>query len=360
MTVLITKPSCTLGLSGGVDSSIAAYLLRDDYEVTALFMKNWKDNDCPWEEDYRRACEVAAQLSVPINWVDGSEMYYDKVFKRFISDLNQGLTPNPDIWCNEFVKFELLCQMSPPDGFIASGHYARIVEHDTGYGLHRAYDLNKDQSYFLSRISPNLLSRVRFPLGTLLKPQVKSMAHELGLVTSTQKESMGICFIGPNNYREFLKSYVVTRPGKIVSDKGLTLGEHTGLLFYTLGQRKGHGVGGVKGHDESPWHVIEKRQEDNTLVLSQNPHHPKLMRKHCILGEMHWFAPIPTPEKKLLGQTRHRQVAQPCRVQSNGAVTAITFDEAQWALTPGQHLVLYENDRVIGSGIIQLFNDAAL
>lgn len=357
MTNTLTKKHCTLGLSGGVDSSIAAYLMRDHYDLKALYMKNWNDADCPWQEEYQRAVTVAQQLQIPISWVDGSEIYYDKVFKRFIADLHNALTPNPDIWCNEFVKFELLCQMTPDDGLIASGHYARILEHGSSHSLYRAMDLNKDQSYFLARISPTLLPRIRFPLGNLTKPEVRALASKLNLVTAMQKESMGICFIGPNKYRTFLKDYVVTRPGDIISDTGVTLGEHQGLLFYTLGQRKGHGIGGVKNHPESAWYVIEKNTINNTLVLSQNPHHPCLMRTQCTLNDLHWFAPIPGCSKTLLGQTRHRQPASPCHIKYDGKKAHITFQQPQWALTPGQHLVIYDEDRVIGSGIIQLFKD---
>lgn len=351
------KPSCTVGLSGGVDSSVAAYLLKNEFSVSALFMKNWDDTDinCPLEDDYLRASEVASTLEIPISRIDGSKLYYDKVFKRFISDLHLGLTPNPDIWCNEFVKFELLIQAAAQQEYIATGHYARIKQHGSNYSLHRAADANKDQSYFLSRLSPSILHKIKFPLGELTKPQVRSIASELELATAHTKESMGICFIGPNNYSNFLQDYVVTRPGHIISDTGIMLGEHKGLLFYTLGQRKGHGIGGVKNHDESPWYVIDKRLDDNTLVLSQNPHHPNLMRTYCTLSDLHWFAPIPSPSTPLLGQARHRQIPQTCHLQYSEVETCITFESAQWALTPGQHLVIYDGDQVIGSGIIQPF-----
>ena len=345
---------CTLGLSGGVDSSVAALLLKEHYDVHPVFMRNWQDDSCPWQEDYQRATAVASQLGLNLEWVDGSALYYELVFKRFIIDLQLGYTPNPDIWCNEFVKFDIL-RSAASDSLIATGHYARILAVDNHYGLYRAIDTNKDQSYFLSRIDPSLLPRILFPLGTLTKPQVRDIARAHNLTTATHKESMGICFIGPNNYRDFLRDHVVTRQGPIVDDTGKSIGEHKGLLYYTLGQRQGLGIGGLRGYNESPWYVIEKKLDTHTLVVSQNPQHPSLMHTACTIAEAHWFGDIPDPQSPLYVQTRHRQKAIPCTVTPYDATHySIHCAYAPWALTPGQHAVLYDhnNDRVVGSGII--------
>lgn len=354
--MLMTAQSrpCVVGLSGGVDSSVAAHLLGEQYLVSAIFMKNWSDGRCPWEDDLKRATEVAQQLSIPLTWVDGTERYYEKVFTRFIKDLHEGYTPNPDIWCNEWVKFELLSQYAPEDALIATGHYARIGKDPEGYStLCRARDLNKDQSYFLSRLSPQLLGRLCFPLGDYLKPEVRALARSLQLVTAEQPESMGICFIGPKEFRSFLKDHVVTRPGPIYADNGQRLGTHDGLLYYTLGQRKGHGIGGVKNTPEAPWYVVDKRLEDHALIVSQNPKHPNLYRHACRLSELHWFI-TPPSELRAIGQPRHRHPGAWCTCDTTTG--AVVFDSPQWALTPGQHIAFYLDDRVLGSGVIQRFD----
>lgn len=349
------KAKCTIGLSGGVDSSIAAHLIKDDYQLTALFMQNWDGNECPWQDEYQRATLIAKQLDIPIQHINGSELYYEKVFKRFIHDLHLGFTPNPDIWCNEFVKFDLLTQLADEDALISTGHYAQVIKNNNEYTLHRAKDLNKDQSYFLSRLQPEHLKRLLLPLGSYQKNQIKQMAIELKLASAYQKESMGICFIGPSNYREFIKNYVIAKPGEIFSDRDIKLGEHQGLLYYTIGQRTGHGVGGVKNHPEGPWYVIEKDLRSNRLILSQNSNHPKLMRDTCIISDIHYFTK--TFPKELLAQFRHRMIPQKCTILKDGNNLKIQFNQKQWALTAGQHIALYEYDKLIMSGVIQTFSD---
>ena len=356
---MIHQMNCTVGLSGGVDSSVAAYLLKQNFNVNAVFMRNWDGDDCPWQEDYQRAVQVATQLDIDLQWINGSALYLDKVFKRFINDLYLGLTPNPDIWCNEFVKFELLSQIAE-NQLIATGHYARILNNEGIFSLHRAFDLNKDQSYFLSRIPLHRLANIIFPLGELNKSEVRTIAANLNLITAYQKESMGICFIGPNNYRLFLKNHIVTRPGSIFTDTDEYLGKHQGLLYYTLGQRKGLGVGGVKGYPELPWYVIKKNLENNSLILSQQQEHRELMRDSCTLKELNWLAAKPTSSYMLYGQFRHRQTASLCHIEICEDTVNVIFLSPQWALTPGQHLVLYDQDKVLASGIIQTFPDYAI
>jgi len=347
---------CTIGLSGGVDSSVAACLLQEQgYDVSAVFMQNWKtlEDDCPLTEDYQRAMDVAAYLGIPLAWVDGSEQYYQKVFTTFLHDLEKGYTPNPDIWCNEFVKFDILLSNTPEHGMIATGHYARVESEGGVYSLKRAVDLNKDQSYFLSRLNPSYLPRILFPLGHLTKPQVRVLARQKNLSNAEQKESMGICFIGPNHFKTFLEHHLISRKGDIVTDRGDVIGRHDGLMYYTLGQRKGLGIGGLRHYDESPWYVIDKLLSDNVLVVSQQSDHPKLTQRACLLRDMHYFEQPPEPHTPLLGQSRHRQTPIPCQIEASGQAAHVVFKESPWALTPGQHVVCYDGDKVICSGIIE-------
>lgn len=348
-----------VGLSGGVDSAVTAWLLQEQgHEVTGLFMQNWSEDEsgyCTSAEDYQQARAVADELGIALHKVDFSTQYRDRVFATFIGQLKAGKTPNPDVLCNREIKFQPFVEHALRLGaeWVATGHYARIAHRDDGPHLLRAADDNKDQTYFLSGVAREHLQRVWFPLGHLNKPEVRTLAAKAGLPNHQRKDSTGICFIGERPFAAFLAEHLPPVPGPIETDEGRVLGEHPGLQFFTLGQRKGIGVGGQRGAAETPWFVVDKISERRALVISQNETHPRLVRHEVLTEPFHWISAAPPDGSRLQGRLRHRQKLADCTVQhlAEGRVQA-RFDSAQRAITPGQYLALYDGDECLGSGEI--------
>lgn len=351
-----------IGLSGGVDSSVAAHLLLEQgYEVNALFMKNWEEDDdaefCAAARDLADAQQVCEQLGIELRTVNFSSEYWDNVFRHFIIELEQGKTPNPDVLCNREIKFNVFLDyaLSRGDTHLATGHYARCIQDQHGFRLLKGLDSTKDQTYFLYALGQRELSRSLFPLGALTKSEVRELARKRGLATSDKKDSTGICFIGERPFKAFLSRYVPSNPGPIESPQGECIGQHDGLAFYTLGQRQGLGVGGRRGASGEPWYVIAKDMERNALIVAQGRQHPLLYATSLEIDECHWIAgsPPPTP-LACAGKARYRQPEQTCMLRTLGAGRyQVLFEQPQWAPTPGQSVVLYEGELCLGGGIIQ-------
>lgn len=351
-----------VGISGGVDSSVAALILKKQgYTVEALFMKNWNEETaegrCSWENDVEDALQVCEKLEIPLNTIDLSFEYWEGVFKSFIDDYRSGLTPNPDVLCNQEVKFKAFMEHALGLGAdkIATGHYARIIESAGRYSLHKAADTNKDQTYFLSRLDQNQLSKTLFPLGDLLKSEVRRIAAGEGLATHDKKDSTGICFIGERPFREFLGQYIPVRKGTIQTSDGRVVGSHDGVFFYTLGQRQGLGIGGIQGAEEAPWYVTGKDMDKNIIFVSQGHDNPLLYSRNLAASGLHWIedAPADIPYK-CSAKTRYRQPDQHCSiVEIDDGKGIIHFDIPQRAVTPGQYIVFYKDDVCLGSGVIE-------
>ena len=351
-----------VGLSGGVDSAVAAYLLKEQgYRVSALFMQNWAEDEsgyCTAAQDYQDARAVAEELAIPLHRVDFSAQYRERVFAAFIRQLKEGKTPNPDVLCNREIKFQPFVEHARRLGaeVIATGHYAQIAHGSEGPQLLRAVDENKDQTYFLAGVAREHFADVAFPIGGLNKPQVRELAAKAGLPNHRKKDSTGICFIGERPFADFLAEHLPKQPGIIEGDDGKPLGEHPGLQFFTLGQRKGVRIGGVKGGLETPWYVVGKDKARNVLVVSQNAAHPGLMHQKIATGAFHWLQQpegLGKRELSVMARLRHRQPLVACQVQEDGAgrVTA-SFEVPQRAATPGQYLALYQGPQCLGCGEI--------
>jgi len=350
-----------VGVSGGVDSSVAAMLLkRQGYDVEAMFMKNWNekspDGSCFWETDVEDAMMVCDKLDIPLNTVDLSLKYWQKVFTNFLEEYEIGRTPNPDILCNQEVKFKAFLDHVLELGAdkIATGHYARIDASNNQYNLLKGVDGNKDQSYFLCRLTQSQLERSMFPIGEIEKPKVRRLATEAGLITHDKKDSTGICFIGERPFRDFLSQYIPIKTGSICTLDGKVIGEHQGVQFYTLGQRQDLGIGGVKGAKDGPWYVISKDIESNTLIVSQGHDHPLLLSRGLTAVNLRWIngKTLKTPFL-CKAKTRYRQVDQQCTIQSlDGDTGIIHFENKQRAATPGQYIVFYADDVCLGGGVI--------
>ncbi|MCC2597490.1 tRNA 2-thiouridine(34) synthase MnmA [Pusillimonas sp. MFBS29] len=363
------KGRVVIGMSGGVDSSVAAWLLKEQgYEVLGLFMKNWEDDDdseyCSTRQDWLDAASVADLVGVDIEAVNFAAEYKDRVFADFLREYSAGRTPNPDVLCNAEIKFKAFLDHAMTLGadYIATGHYARVRSIETQAGVQhqllKALDLSKDQSYFLHRLNQAQLARTLFPLGEIPKTEVRRLAHELQLPNAAKKDSTGICFIGERPFREFLNRYLPTQPGPIKTPEGVTVGRHQGLSFYTLGQRKGLGIGGVKGRQRDngtadAWYTARKDLASNTLYVVQGHDHPWLLASELNAQDVSWIAghaPEPGP---YAAKTRYRQADAPCtlaRVADDGF--SLSFGDPQWAVTPGQSAVLYQGDVCLGGGII--------
>ena len=350
-----------VGVSGGVDSSVAALLLLEQgYEVEALFMKNWDESDetgsCIWEADVEDALAVCEKLSIRLNTVDLSEAYWHKVFQQFLDEYSAGRTPNPDILCNQEIKFHAFMEhaTSLDAARIATGHYAAIQWHEGKYLLHKGADRNKDQSYFLCRLTQAQLSQSLFPLGTLKKPEVRALAKKHGLATHDKKDSTGICFIGERPFRDFLSHYLPVQAGPIRTIDGTDVGEHAGVHFYTLGQRRGLGIGGVKGHPEKPWYVVAKDVENNALTVAQGHDHPTLFSHGLTAANLNWITGAPTLPLECSVKTRYRQADQHCTIETidDGRVR-VNFARPQRAVTPGQYAVFYDRNLCLGGGVIE-------
>jgi tRNA-uridine 2-sulfurtransferase len=349
-----------VGLSGGVDSAVAALLLkREGHEVTGLFMKNWEDDDddeyCSTREDLVDAAAAADVIGIDLEAVNFAAEYKDRVFADFLREYSAGRTPNPDVLCNAEIKFKAFLDHAMRLGAekIATGHYARVAVSGPSFQLLKGKDASKDQSYFLHRLTQAQLSKVLFPVGELKKSEVRRIAQEAGLPNHAKKDSTGICFIGERPFREFLNRYLPRTPGKIVDENGRELGEHIGLSFYTIGQRKGIGVGGTAGGAPDAWYVADKRMASNELVIVQGHDHPLLMKTSLRAQDASWTAGIPEEGEKLSAKTRYRQADAACRLdEAQAEAIAVRFDAPQWAVTPGQSVVLYDRDVCLGGGII--------
>ena len=362
----MTKARVVLGMSGGVDSSVAAWLLKQQgYEVIGLFMKNWEDDDddeyCSTRQDWIDAASVADVVGVDIEAVNFASEYKDRVFAEFLREYEAGRTPNPDVLCNAEIKFKVFLDHALQLGadHIATGHYARVREQDGQFELLKAIDTSKDQSYFLHRLTQSQLARTLFPLGELHKSTIRSIADELRLPNARKKDSTGICFIGERPFRAFLNRYLSFKPGPMKTPEGDIVGEHVGLSFYTLGQRKGIGLGGQRAHRDddgkhAPWYVARKDVATNTLVVVQGHDHPWLLSCDVVAGQMSWVAGTPPEDMQLHAKTRYRQADASCALRANGGNQArLQFEQAQWAVTPGQSAVLYQGDICLGGGIIE-------
>ena len=383
------KQRIVVGLSGGVDSAVTAHLLKQQgHEVVGIFMKNWEDDDrragsgdddpefCSSNIDFVDAAAVADVLGIEIEHVNFAADYKDRVFAEFLREYQAGRTPNPDILCNAEIKFKAFLDHAMRLGAssIATGHYCR-VRHNPATGQHellKGLDPAKDQSYFLHRLNQTQLAKTLFPVGELLKTEVRRIADEIGLPNAKKKDSTGICFIGERPFREFLNRYIAKIPGPIRSDTGRVIGEHVGLSFYTLGQRQGLGIGGVKARgadlkaaqargqrgvgEHEPWFVARKDMASNTLWAVQGHDHPWLQSTALVAHDCSWVAGHAPSSGALAAKTRYRQVDAACSVEASGDEVALSFIDAQWAVTPGQSAVLYDGDVCLGGGVIASSN----
>jgi tRNA-specific 2-thiouridylase len=357
-----TERHVVVAVSGGVDSSVAALeLARAGHRVSALFMKNWHepaaDGRCRWEDDVADALEVCEKLGIPLNTVDLSQAYWDGVFGDFLAEYARGRTPNPDVLCNREVKFKAFLDHARSVGgdLVATGHYARIhCGPDGDYRLLKGADDNKDQSYFLYTLGQAQLAATLFPVGHLPKPEVRARAGAAGLATHAKKDSTGICFIGERRFREFLAGFLPAQRGEIRTIDGRLVGEHPGVVYYTLGQREGLGIGGVRGALEGPWFVVAKDVPRNVLVVAQGHDHPALLSRRLEADSLSWVAgEAPALPCRCKAKTRYRQPDQACIIEriEGGRLTAV-FDVPQRAVTPGQSVVFYDGNVCLGGGII--------
>ncbi len=356
-------PSSTtviVGMSGGVDSSVSAYLLKaQGFDVQGLFMTNWEETEddyCTSAEDFQDARQICEDLGIPLHRVNFSQEYRDRVFAYFLKEYEAGRTPNPDVLCNREIKFGVFFEYAQRLGadLIATGHYARVRKHQGQHQLLMGKDPDKDQSYFLHAVSESALAKTTFPLGELLKPEVRDIAHTHGLVTHSKKDSTGICFIGERDFRNFLSNYLPGQPGPIFSLEGDLLGQHEGAMYYTIGQRQGLGIGGSAEHGQEPWYVVAKDVQNNALTVAQGNQHPKLFSQQLAAEEVHWING--KPDLKTItceSKTRYRQQNQPCRVAvEQEKEVRVLFDQPQRAVTPGQFVAFYQEEVCLGGGII--------
>ena len=351
-----------VGMSGGVDSSVTALLLLEQgHNVTGLFMKNWEEDDgteqCTAMEDLADAQQVCDKLGIELKTVNFAAEYWEEVFEVFLSEFAAGRTPNPDILCNKHVKFKAFLNYAIDDlgaEYIATGHYARVTEQNGEFFLLKGLDPNKEQSYFLYTLGQRALSRTLFPIGHLHKPEIRAMADKAGFANSRKKDSTGICFIGERKFKEFLQRYLPTQPGEMRTPEGQYIGKHSGLMYYTLGQRQGLGIGGVKDAPDEAWYVLEKDLENNILVVGQGHDHPLMLHNVLEANQLDWCNNQPlTLSIQCMAKTRYRQADQACLLEpiGNDRCRAV-FEQPQRAITPGQSVVFYQGDVCLGGGII--------
>ena len=354
-----------VGMSGGVDSSVSVALLQDQgYTVQGMFMKNWEEDDtseiCSADDDVKDAQSVADKLHVKLHLRNFASEYWDFVFEDFLNEYRIGRTPNPDILCNREIKFKTFLQNAQDLGadFMATGHYVDKDFHAGKFRLLKGKDNNKDQSYFLYTITQKQLAYTLFPLGKIAKPKVRIMAQDLDLIVHNKKDSVGICFIGEKDFQKFLASYLKPNPGNIVNDNGLVIGKHTGLMYYTIGQRQGLGIGGVKDAPQLPWFVVAKNHHNNELIAVQAGDNPLLLSDELIADNLNWIlGQQPQLPLQCKAKTRYRQSDQECIIYSDSkGQVKVKFSQQQRAVTPGQSVVFYIDDVCLGGGIIQNTN----
>ncbi len=347
-----------VGLSGGVDSAVTALLLKEQgYDVAGCYMQNWmaeKDDPfCSAEQDLTDAKKVCDHLQIPFHLVNFSKDYWDNVFQYCLDEFVAGRTPNPDIWCNQFIKFDVFLKhaLSLGADYLATGHYVR----KEGKKLLKAKDINKDQSYFLYTLNQEKLSHTLFPLGELTKPAVREIAKKAGLLNATKKDSTGICFIGERKFKTFLQDFILTKPGLMKTPDGKTMGKHDGLMFYTIGQRKGLTIGGVKNTDDGAWYVVGKDIPNNILIVAQGHDHPLLFSTELHCEKLHWISGETPHHLKCSAKIRYRQNDQPCTITLlNNNSAKVVFDQPQRAITPGQSVVFYDKEICLGGGVISI------
>lgn len=361
MTETNSQKSVIVGMSGGVDSSVSAYLLMEQgYQVEGLFMKNWDEDDgtdyCTAKEDLADAQAVCDKLGIKLHTANFAAEYWDNVFEHFLHEYKAGRTPNPDILCNREIKFKAFLDYAKVLGadFIATGHYVRRQDKDEKTYLLRGLDNNKDQSYFLHAVGAEEIKQTLFPVGELEKPEVRRIAEEQGLATAKKKDSTGICFIGERRFKDFLQQYLPAQPGEIKTADGEVIGKHEGLMYYTLGQRQGIGIGGTKNHGTEPWFVVAKDLDRNTLIVGQGKQHDLLFSDALITSEVFWVNNEPENFPfTCTAKVRYRQADQACTVHKVGQHYNVVFEESQRAVTPGQSIVFYQNDVCLGGGVIE-------
>ncbi len=356
-----TNASIIVGMSGGVDSSVAALLLqRSGAALAGLFMQNWEEDErngpCHADEDRKDAVAVCARLGIPLYLRNFADEYWDQVFAHFIAEYRRGRTPNPDVLCNREIKFKTFLDHARALGAekIATGHYARVDCLDGRWRLLRAHDAGKDQTYFLHALGQQALAATLFPLGGVDKAEVRHLARDAGLATHDKKDSTGICFIGERDFRSFLSAYIPSQPGLMRTPEGVAVGEHPGVFYYTLGQRSGLGIGGRRGAEGEPWYVIGKDVVHNVLHVAQGNTNHWLQSRRLRASAQTWIAgTAPATSFRCAAMTRYRQAPQDCRVEIDGDTCTVTFDEAQRAVTPGQSVVFYAGDECLGGGVIE-------
>ena len=362
-----------IGLSGGVDSAVAAYLLiKQGYDVTACFMRNWdalangdylgnptiNNNQCPQEKDYDDACKVAEKLGIELLRVDYIKEYWDNVFSYLIKEYENGRTPNPDIFCNKYIKFGPFIDFAKEHGFdaIAMGHYAKRIDKDGKAYLCKSFDQNKDQTYFLSQISQEQVSFCLFPLGNIDKTEVRKIAHELQLESvMDKKDSTGICFIGERNFRQFLQNYIPAKDGEIVDiENGRVVGHHVGSMYYTIGQRRGLGIGGIHGEEAKGWFIVKKDVKKNILYVASGDENKYLLSDSCTVTNLNWITDKPKEGQHINAKFRYRQKDNGVKIHFiDEDKILLIFDEPYKAVTPGQAAVLYDGDICLGGGLIE-------
>ncbi len=358
---MMPRQRVVVGLSGGVDSAVSAWLLkRQGFDVVGIFMKNWEDDDdsefCSSNVDFVDAAAVADVIGIELEHVNFAAEYRDRVFAEFLREYRAGRTPNPDVLCNAEIKFKAFLDHALRLGAdkIATGHYARVRERDGRFELLKGVDPAKDQSYFLHRLTQAQLARTLFPVGELEKTEVRRIAAEIGLPNAKKKDSTGICFIGERPFRDFLQRYLSHEPGPMLDERGREVGRHVGLSFYTLGQRQGLGIGGVRegGGEHAPWYVAHKDLAHNTLHVVQGHGHPWLLSRWLQAEDTSWIAGTPPARGPLAAKTRYRQADAPCGFEPAPGGFMLRFETPQWAVTPGQSAVLYDDEVCLGGGVI--------
>lgn len=352
-----------VGMSGGVDSSVSAYLLKEQgYQVEGLFMKNWEEDDndeyCAAAEDLKDAQAVSDKLGITLHTINFAAEYWDNVFEYFLAEYKAGRTPNPDIMCNKEIKFKAFLEFAAEElsaDYIATGHYVQRSNQSGQCQMLRGLDGNKDQSYFLYTLGEQHIAQTLFPIGHLEKPTVREIALQQNLVTHNKKDSTGICFIGERKFKDFLAQYLPAQPGEIETAEGKVIGKHEGLMYHTLGQRKGLLIGGMKEYGEEPWYVVDKDIQRNVLIVGQGADHPRLFSTGLVADQLHWVdRKGPQQSIKCTVKTRYRQQDIPCQITPNSdGSLLVKFDAPQKAVTPGQSAVFYQNEICLGGGIIE-------